>query len=625
MRQYLRLPPVICLLLALLATVTMFALGWLGFLQELELRTFDQMLLQRTSQPIDPRIVVIGETEADIRRFGHPLSDQVLANAIDALEKAEARVIGIDKYRDVAVPPGSEQLTKALQDNGNIVWIFFGGNTPQEYISAPQQLTNNPERIGFNDVVEDPDGVARRGLLFLEIDGTSYYAFPLLLSLHYLAAENIAASSDAAGFLSLNGISLPNLSSHFGAYNTIDSGGYQISLDYPGIPQSFSSYTLSELLDGTIDKSSLRDKIVLIGGTAPSLHDYRLLPNEQRRFGVEHHAYFVSQLLNTALHARQPLRDWSQQQEAIWLFSWCLIGAFSGWKRGSLVRLTLIIAAECGLLIFITNRLFDQGYWLPLVGPLFGWLGAIGSSILFFSSQERAERRQLMQLFAKHVSPQVANRLWQSREQFFSEGGVRPDTLIATVLFTDLANFTTIAESMEPLALMKWLNRYMEEMSKIVIEHGGMINKYIGDAIMAVFGAPVKSESEAAIADDAQRAVECALRFNQRLLELNREWKEQGLPTLMMRVGIHTGTVVAGSFGGSLRMEYTVIGDTVNTASRLESFDKTIAPPTAAQPCRILIGETTQHHLVDRHPSQPVGECQLKGKNKRLTIYQVIP
>jgi adenylate cyclase len=229
-----------------------------------------------------------------------------------------------------------------------------------------------------------------------------------------------------------------------------------------------------------------------------------------------------------------------------------------------------------------------------------------------------------MQLFASHVSKEVANRLWKDREQFFNEGGVRPVTLTATVMFTDLSNFTSVAENMEPIVLMKWLNQYMEVMSACIIEHGGVINKYIGDAIMAVFGVPIKSETDAAIAEDAQRAVHCAMQFAERLRTLNQHWQQQGLPNITMRTGVYTGSLVAGSFGGSLRMEFTVIGDTVNIASRLESFDKSIAQPTLEQPCRVLIGETTQNYICELYATQIVGEVQLKGKNKFLKIFQVL-
>jgi adenylate cyclase len=214
--------------------------------------------------------------------------------------------------------------------------------------------------------------------------------------------------------------------------------------------------------------------------------------------------------------------------------------------------------------------------------------------------------------------------LWNQRDEFFSQGGVKPDQLTATVLFTDLVNFTSVAETMQPLTLMTWLNEYMDAMSAILIEENGMINKYIGDAIMTVFGAPVKRLDEAGIAIDAINAVESALRMGEKLRELNEQWQQQGLPVIGMRVGIYTGALVAGTLGGRQRMEYTVIGDTVNIASRLESYDKNFAPPDKATPCRILVGESTWQHVKGYYHTEKIGACQLKGKHNSLDIYQVI-
>jgi adenylate cyclase len=292
--------------------------------------------------------------------------------------------------------------------------------------------------------------------------------------------------------------------------------------------------------------------------------------------------------------------------------------------RGGLQRLLVLAISECLLLLFSDYVLLTLSWWIPLVAPLLGWMSALGLSVMYFSSREHTERRQIMQMFASHVTPEVAARIWDAREQFFSECGVRPDTLTATVLFTDLTDFTTVTENMEPLMLMNWLNQYMDAMSHIVINHGGIVNKYIGDSIMAVFGIPVKRETESAIANDAQQAVLCAISFNDCLRKLNQQWQAQGLPTITMRTGIYTGSLVSGSFGGSLRMEYTVIGDTVNTASRLESFDKTIVPPNTEQPCRILIGDTTYAYVRHLCQIQMLGEFHLKGKHRPLTIYQVL-
>jgi len=198
----------------------------------------------------------------------------------------------------------------------------------------------------------------------------------------------------------------------------------------------------------------------------------------------------------------------------------------------------------------------------------------------------------------------------------------RPAT--ATVLFTDLVGFTSTSEHLEPQVLVDWLNEYMDAMVQQVLDHGGIVNKYIGDAIMALFGVPVPRATEAEVARDAAAAVECALHMGTTLRELNRGWTARGQPAATMRIGIFTGAVVAGSIGSARRLEYTVIGDTVNTASRLESFDKEfLAPDPAVNPCRILIGEPTRARLGERFETEWAGEVNLKGKERPLSVYLV--
>jgi adenylate cyclase len=194
--------------------------------------------------------------------------------------------------------------------------------------------------------------------------------------------------------------------------------------------------------------------------------------------------------------------------------------------------------------------------------------------------------------------------------------------LTATVLFTDLQNFTTVFEQMEPHALMEWLNQYMATMVNIIEnQYHGQVNKFIGDGIMAVFGVPIPRTSPEAIAHDAINAVNCAVTMRREMSRLTEQWQAQELPLIRMRVGIFTGTVIVGSLGSVERQEYAVLGDTVNIASRLESFDKNIESDNL---CRILIGESTLE-LIRGYPfkTKPVGEVNLKGKQSRITLYRV--
>jgi adenylate cyclase len=219
----------------------------------------------------------------------------------------------------------------------------------------------------------------------------------------------------------------------------------------------------------------------------------------------------------------------------------------------------------------------------------------------------------------------VAEIIWQQRAQLLDGGRLRSENLTATVLFTDLMGFTTVAETRDPQAVMDWLNAYMEAMAQQVIDHGGVIDKYIGDSIMALFGVPLARKTEAEISQDAVNAVNCALAMERTLKQLNSRWREQQLPTIGMRIGIFTGPLVAGSLGSVHRLEYTVIGDTVNIASRLEGFDKDLfAPDGTGSLCRIIIGEATLHRLGHQFETQRIGEASLKGKNQKITVYSVL-
>jgi adenylate cyclase len=172
---------------------------------------------------------------------------------------------------------------------------------------------------------------------------------------------------------------------------------------------------------------------------------------------------------------------------------------------------------------------------------------------------------------------------------------------------------------------MYTLNVYMESIAQLVIDHGGVIDKYIGDSIMAIFGAPLPRTTDAEISQDAVNAVNCALAMERILIELNSRRQEQHLPTMWMRIGIFTGPLVAGSLGSAQRFEYTVIGDTINTASRLESFDKDLsALDCLSSPCRIIIGDTTLRRLADQFKTHNFGEVSLRGKDQKITVYAVI-
>jgi adenylate cyclase len=230
-----------------------------------------------------------------------------------------------------------------------------------------------------------------------------------------------------------------------------------------------------------------------------------------------------------------------------------------------------------------------------------------------------------MRLFSRHVSREVADKIWLERDHLFEGGRPRPQELVATVLFMDFKGYTAASETMSPPALMDWINSYLDTMTKVIMGHGGVIDDYGGDSIKADFGVPLKRDSNEEVARDAVNAVMCALAMEGEMLRLNEKHVQNGLPTVGMRIGIHTGPLLAGCVGSVQRMKYTTIGDTVNAAAHLENFGReAVAEPQGRRPCRILISETTAQLLDNRFLLESMGEVHLKGKTRAMLAYRVV-
>jgi class 3 adenylate cyclase len=238
------------------------------------------------------------------------------------------------------------------------------------------------------------------------------------------------------------------------------------------------------------------------------------------------------------------------------------------------------------------------------------------------SLRERADRRTLMHLFANHVSEPVAAAIWRERDTFMAGGRPRPQQLTATVLFSDIRGFTTVCEALPPEPLIRWLDSYLEAMTRLVIAHEGIVLRFVGDAVLAVFGVPVARTTRAEIDADAARAVRCALAMGRELEILNRRWQAEGLPPVVIRVGIHTGPLVAGSLGGVRHREYSLLGDTANTAARLEAHAKEVDGTTSAW-SQVIVGETTWSAVSATLCGTAVGEIALRGKRNPVRAWLV--
>ena len=598
----------------------------LGALDEVELAAYDAFLRLRTPAPPDPRIVLIHETEADLRRFGHPLKDELLSRMLEQLEAQGPAAIGVDKYRDIDVPPGTAALDATLRKHTNIVWIFrFGTNAA---LIPPPAALKGTDRAAFADLVDDAGGIIRRGLLFLDDGSTAYNSLALGLALKFLKPRGLGLGGvpDSEEAVALGKSRIDPLHPNDGGYAGADVGGFQFLLDFRSMPQPFENHTLSDVIDGKVQ--GLKDRIVIFGANAESLGDQVYTPFSKGRAardrisGAELHGHITSQLLRLALGESRPIAPWGPAPQLAYAALWCALGVLLFRAR----RMALVLGSgAAGVAVIAAVSAWALDYhdtWVPAVPALAGFLLAAAIAVAMRAAHERRERAAVMGLFSKYVSPAVAQDIWKRKDEIVGERGLKPIALTASILFSDIRGFTPITEKLGPMGIAEWIDVYMRAMSQPVLDNDGLISKYIGDAIMALFGVPVPHTTQKEIAQDALNAVRAAIGMREALKQLNQKLQAKGELTAGTRIGIHTGEVITCSIGTATRLEYTVLGDVVNTAARLEGF-----PAKADEPqpeCRILISAVTRELVKDHVQTEPFGELALKGKSTKVFVYSVL-
>jgi adenylate cyclase len=601
-----------------------------GWLERAELAVLGIAVRGVTERPeTDPRIALVEVTEADIQDLGQwPLPDVAMARVLDTLGSAGARAIGVDIYRDLPVPPGTEELEAAFARQPRVVVVSKFPDHTSTGVGPPPALAGS-DQVGFNNMVVDPDGIARRGLLFMEAGEEVATSFPLLLALFYLGDDGVFATADPdePELLKLGNTTYRPLSSTAGSYAGVDAGGYQYLLDPRALAQCFDRVELRQLLAGEVDPAVFRDRIVLIGMNADSVRDTFHVDFENcwdrvNLPGVALHGYMASQLVRYAVGEGEPLSTLTDATEALLIVAFTVLGAAAGVRTRTTARFLLFGASAIVALWFGGSALLAAGWWIPVVPPLLGCLAAVTCVTAYVSSREKAERGELMALFSRHQSPQLAATLWERRDEFTENGRLRPERLTATALFLDIKGYTSSAEKLDPAELMGWLDSYLSELSQRVQDGGGLVEDYFGDGMMALFGCPIPHRDPEQIREDARSAVGAALEMEAAVRRLNDHWSERDLPAVGIRVGICTGSVVAGTMGGS-KLKYSVVGDAVVTAQRLESLDYA-QHDFVAEPVRILISAQTRSYVDGMFRTQEAGEFVLKGKVEPVLVHKVI-
>ncbi|MBE9122821.1 adenylate/guanylate cyclase domain-containing protein [Tychonema sp. LEGE 07199] len=608
----------------IVVTGTLLGVRHLGWLQPLELKAFDLMVQLRPDPGADPRLLVVKITEQDIRAFKKwPLSDRVLAKAIAELASLEPAVIGMDIIRDIPYEPGNAELAAQFK-NPKVIAITSIGDSERERAGPPPNISK--KQIGFSDLILDPDGIVRRNFIFTFHQDSTLNSWAMRLAYNYFDTKKIETIITENNEIKIGNTVFGRLKPDSGGYQTINSQGYQIMLNYRSPENVANTVTLSQVLEGKLDPKLVKDKIVLIGVSAPTVKDIfstpysatfsgnRLMP------GVLIHASATSQIISAVLDGKGLFWFWDEWQEMLWIAVWGAVGGCLAWRLENTLSFAVSAIALGGILWGFTFFLFTQQGWIPVTGPTLALAIVPVVAITYKYHQSRQQQEIVMKLLGQQTSPAIANALWKERVHLLQSGLLPGQKVTATMLLTDLQGFSTISEKLSPEIVMPWLNEYLSAMAEEVQKHQGVINKFTGDGMLAVFGVPIPRTTPEAIAEDARLAVSCALAISSRLPAMNQSWSDRGLPAAKMRVGIFTGPIVVGSLGGKTRLEYGVIGDSVNIASRLESCEKHRQEDT----CRILIGEETLVHLEGKFEVESWGSLPLKGREQKVNVYRVL-
>ncbi|MGL5065517.1 MAG: CHASE2 domain-containing protein [Microcoleus sp.] len=528
----------------------------------------------------DSRIAVIAIEPQSLQEYGQfPWPRNRYAELLEALKKSPPTAVGLDiLFLDPS--PKDDILARAIAANGQVVLARTSKEAPVASLQAAA--------AGVGHIVHKPDsdGISRESKLFLH----SMPNFALVMTQRYNAANP------------QNPVPLPQPK---------DWPPQNAWINWPGKTELLPTYAFIDVVEGRVAPEDLKDKLVLVGLVATGF-DPISSPLDRTTAGVYLYAALVDNLLNQRLMKRLPVL-----LEIILILGIGPLASLLLRDRDVKSRIAIFLGLP---VLWIASAALLFGFyfwWLPIAAPI-GTLILAGTALQL---REQYEKQQLMRLFEKHVAPETAQLIWERKEEIFEQGELEPQELTATVLFMDIRSFTSISEKMRPRDLLDWLNNYLEAMTECIMDRGGVVDKYIGDAIMAVFGVPFCHTEYREIQQDALNAVAACIAMHERLHKINEQLRIERKPLIKFGIGLHTGQLVAGSVGGSRRLNYSVIGDAVNVAARLEAMNKEIVSDS---PFNLLVTGRTFAYVRDRYEGQKVGAIQLRGKKDETVVYAIL-
>jgi adenylate cyclase len=549
------------------------------------------------SAPTDSHVTVVGFDRKTIDALGNPLGRATVAKLIAQLSADGARVIAFDVIYGTA-KEGDADLKAAITDAGNVVLgtevtlkPAKGGGAPVVVAASGVSADLGTDfGVGHVQVNADPGDAINRSIpLVVEAsDGQFLPSLSLAAVMQYRhVAGPVIVRPDG---VQIGDRFVPTL----GAKSLLLNFSERLS-------DPSRVISAADVVAGTVPKSKIRGKIVLIGAIDSTLGDSRLAPVNKATGipGVLLHANAVNTMLTGTY-----LDPVSNTQTLLWVASLTALIGIAVLLLPLWMSVLFTMALGAGYVIYAFTR-FNSGQVLNFVYPslavIVAFVGALG--LRYFG--ETRQRRRVTALFSQYVPETVAQRLVDEDRASLAVEGERLDM---TVLFCDLRGFTAMSESLSPATVRVMLNHYYDRVTEVVLAMDGTLMKYVGDEVFAVWGAPLPST------DHPQLALECAIAIQALTPDLNRELVERGAPEVSFGIGLNTGEAVAAHFGGRRRRQYDVVGDTVNVGARLCS---------AAGRGDIILSDQVLSRVPTPPPVEPVGPVELKGVSRELRLWKV--
>ncbi|MDX1487016.1 MAG: adenylate/guanylate cyclase domain-containing protein, partial [Acidiferrobacterales bacterium] len=531
--------------------------------------------------------------------------DTTLGQAIAATDRVVLSMFFLMSPEEAGALSKTE-AERALQDlRRDVVAVVGNSDTGSLNFPMPEPVglhTNVPEIrtqarfSGHINSFPDADGTLRWASLVMRYRG---HFFP---SADVQAVRVFERSDDLA--LHANGNGITGLG--IGQRLIITDEAGRALIHYYGPEKTIPTFSIADLLDGSVANKQIRDKIVVIGATAKGMGDTRVTPYGPTFPGVEIRATVMQNLLDGDFINRPA---WMANVDIAVI---ALLGGLLAWvlpRMGYWGGTALTLALLASYVVVAIALLSVQLIWLNVVYPSVAILVVFVSSTISKYLTAETGKRQIKSAFQHYVAPRIVDEIVDNI------GGLRlgGEKRILTVLFSDIRGFTSVSQSLAPEELVRLLNVYLTQMTEKVFKYEGLLDKYIGDGIMAVYGAPIYRD------DHALLACRTALDMLQELRALQVQWREQGLPQLDIGIGMNTGTMVVGNMGSRDRFDYTVIGDAVNLGSRIEALNKIYGT-------HILLSEFTYEQVRHQFPHiREVDIAEIRGRQEAVRIFELMP